>query len=354
MANTLIQIKRSQTSATPASLNIAEPAYSFNSDKLFIGGPAGEILPIGGGYYVNAAINAYNTANNAASSSMPYANSVGAAANAYALSIGTAGNNYSVSIGAASNNYATGTFYAKTGGNISGDVSISGNLTVTGETTYANTQTLNIGDNIFTLNADLPGAVAPTENAGMEVNRGSSVKTALIWDEGLTSWSFTNDGTNYYKIASNAEIAAGNAYTVAVGTAGNNYSVAIGSSGNAYALATATDIGTAGNNYTVAVGAAGNAYALSVATSIGTAGNNYTNAVGTAANNWASDAAHITTGTLGVARGGTGNTTFVTNGILFGNGTNPVQVTGAGTEGQVLQASAAGVPQFGMLDGGSF
>jgi hypothetical protein len=64
MSNTLIQIKRSQTSATPASLNIAEPAYSFNSDKLFIGGPAGEILPIGGGYYVNAAINAYNTANN--------------------------------------------------------------------------------------------------------------------------------------------------------------------------------------------------------------------------------------------------------------------------------------------------
>ena len=34
--------------------------------------------------------------------------------------------------------------------------------------------------------------------------------------------------------------------------------------------------------------------------------------------------------------------------------TAAVKVTAAGTEGQVLQASAAGVPSFGMLDGGTF
>ena len=100
MSNTIIQIKRSSTTATPTSLNAAEQAYSYNSDKLFIGNAAGDgVIAIGGGYYVNAAINAYNTANNAASSGMPYANSVGAAANAYAVSIGAAGNNYSVAIG---------------------------------------------------------------------------------------------------------------------------------------------------------------------------------------------------------------------------------------------------------------
>ncbi len=66
------------------------------------------------------------------------------------------------------------------------------------------------------------------------------------------------------------------------------------------------------------------------------------------------DAAAITSGILEVTRGGTGVGTFTTNGVLYGNGTSSLKVTSAGTEGQVLQASAAGVPQFGMLDGGSF
>ena len=61
-----------------------------------------------------------------------------------------------------------------------------------------------------------------------------------------------------------------------------------------------------------------------------------------------------TANTIGVPWGGTGNTTFRTNGVLFGNGTGPLQVSNAGTEGQVLQASAAGVPFFGVLDGGGF
>ena len=37
MANTIIQIKRSQTTAEPPSLANGELAYSFNSNKLFIG-----------------------------------------------------------------------------------------------------------------------------------------------------------------------------------------------------------------------------------------------------------------------------------------------------------------------------
>ena len=67
----------------------------------------------------------------------------------------------------------------------------------------------------------------------------------------------------------------------------------------------------------------------------------------------------ITTGiwngsNITVPFGGTGQTSFTTNGILFGNGSGALNVTSAGTEGQVLQASAAGVPEFGHLDGGSF
>ena len=63
------------------------------------------------------------------------------------------------------------------------NATISGNLTVSGTTTYINTTQLNIGDNIISLNADLPGASAPTESAGWEVNRGSSSNVSFIWDE---------------------------------------------------------------------------------------------------------------------------------------------------------------------------
>jgi hypothetical protein len=57
---------------------------------------------------------------------------------------------------------------------------------------------------------------------------------------------------------------------------------------------------------------------------------------------------------IGVADGGTGASTFTTNGVLFGNGTSALQVTAAGTSGQVLQANATGVPVFGNIDGGTY
>ena len=57
---------------------------------------------------------------------------------------------------------------------------------------------------------------------------------------------------------------------------------------------------------------------------------------------------------LAVNSGGTGAATFTTNGVLFGNGTGALQVTSAGTDGQVLQANSTGGPVFADLDGGTF
>ena len=60
MANTVIQLKYSESTATPASLNVAEPAYSNNSNKLFIGLAGNQVIAIGGKYYtdlVDAATN---------------------------------------------------------------------------------------------------------------------------------------------------------------------------------------------------------------------------------------------------------------------------------------------------------
>lgn len=57
---------------------------------------------------------------------------------------------------------------------------------------------------------------------------------------------------------------------------------------------------------------------------------------------------------IAVADGGTGAVSFTSNGIIFGNGTNALQVTAAGTEGQVLQAGSGGTPEFGGIDGGTY
>jgi len=51
MANTVIQLKNSLLTNKPASLNIAEPAYSFSSNTLFIGTENNGVINIGGYLY---------------------------------------------------------------------------------------------------------------------------------------------------------------------------------------------------------------------------------------------------------------------------------------------------------------
>jgi hypothetical protein len=92
------------------------------------------------------------------------------------------------------------------------NVTIAGNLTVSGTTTYINTTTLNIGDNIITLNADLPGATAPTENAGIEVNRGSSANVSFIWDETNDVWASQINATSKLTVSNTIIGVAGNTY----------------------------------------------------------------------------------------------------------------------------------------------
>jgi hypothetical protein len=65
-------------------------------------------------------------------------------------------------------------------------VTIGGNLTVNGTTTTVNSNTVNIGDNIIVLNVDEAGT--PSQNAGIEVERGTSTNASLIWDETADVW----------------------------------------------------------------------------------------------------------------------------------------------------------------------
>ena len=73
------------------------------------------------------------------------------------------------------------------------DVTIAGDLTVTGTTTYIDTTTLNIGDNVITLNADVPEDANATENAGIKIERGLDPDKFFIWSESVDKWTFGND-----------------------------------------------------------------------------------------------------------------------------------------------------------------
>ena len=78
---------------------------------------------------------------------------------------------------------------------ISNDLTVTGNLTVNGTTTTLNTETLAVEDNIIVLNNNVTGA--PSTNAGIEVERGSSTNVQLRWNETTDKWQFTNDGSTY-------------------------------------------------------------------------------------------------------------------------------------------------------------
>ena len=144
MSNTSIQIKRSLTTNTPASLNIGELAYSYSSNTLFIGTPAETGSLIIGGYdsYIRG-LGAYN-----------HSNSAFVTANAASIR-------------------ANNSLNANAGGTITGDVLIQGNLNIIGGSIGANVPIVLIGDNIITLNTSISQSGTPTMNAGIEIDRGA-------------------------------------------------------------------------------------------------------------------------------------------------------------------------------------
>ena len=80
---------------------------------------------------------------------------------------------------------------------------INGNLTVSGTTTYLNTETLTVDDNIIVLNNNASGT--PSENSGIQVNRGSSADVTVRWNESSDVWEFTNDGSSYQPIPTDTD-----------------------------------------------------------------------------------------------------------------------------------------------------
>jgi hypothetical protein len=203
MANTLIQIKSSTSNASPTILDVAEPAYSYVSNTLFIGTAGGTgVLPVGGKFYVdqqqiifntvNAAFTAANTGGDAAAAGS-YANSAFAVANSaalYANAAFLAANNASDSWVRNQANaafIAANTKLSSSGGTITGPISGLGNSKLDFTTFGSNTVYLT------TTNDDSTALFMGAVSADLYANTSVSIRA----NTGGTSqtWTFDTDGS---------------------------------------------------------------------------------------------------------------------------------------------------------------
>lgn len=132
----------------------------------------------------------------------------------------------------------------------SGNATIGGNLTVNGSVTTISTETINLADNIITLNSNATGSAS--ENAGIEIERGDDTNVAFRWNETSDNWELTIDGTSYYGIlTSNSTLnpakispAITTVGTITTGTwQATNIEVAYGGTGASTAAAARTNLG---------------------------------------------------------------------------------------------------------------
>lgn len=91
---------------------------------------------------------------------------------------------------------------------VAGNTYVGGNLTVDGTVTYINSNTVEIGDNILLLNRDEAGD--PSQNAGLEIERGTSDNVSFLWDEGAGYWSTVDQAFHIGSIASESSMTGRN------------------------------------------------------------------------------------------------------------------------------------------------
>ena len=76
-------------------------------------------------------------------------------------------------------------------------------------TTYVNTETIQLSDNIITLNANHTGAAS--QDAGLEVERGTDSNVILQWNEANDYWEIASGGTTG-RIITTGDTGAGNGF----------------------------------------------------------------------------------------------------------------------------------------------
>ena len=482
MANTSILIKRSTTTGSPASLSAGEFAYSYQSNTLFMGSPAGTgVINVGGQYYTSTldAATSANTAgtlvkrdsnNNFYGGLYGNANTATALLNSRNFSIsggditasavgfdGTGAVTLSASLNAvtglsagvyggatavpvvtvaangrimsiANTSIATsftvsgntgsgtqaggGTLTVRGGGTgitttvtgpggdqtiqintdntvvrsntaslnqtIDGNITVSGNLTVLGSETIINVNTFEVSDpliylagNNYTSDAVDIGFVGNYNNGAANLHAGfirhAGDKDFYVFDSyniepGNNVVDITGNGFNKANV--NAGIFKGNliATTASVGTLTLSSALSVPNGGTGATTLGAGQIlignGTGAVTAIANVGTAGVYGNAAYHPVITTDAYGRVSAVTNTA--IAIDTSQITSGTLGVVRGGTGAATFTNGSILVGSGTDALATlanstytaTGTGTQNNTI--TSVTVDSYGRLTAATF
>ena len=82
---------------------------------------------------------------------------------------------------------------------VENDLVVDGNLTVSGTATSVNTETITLNDNVIVLNNNATGT--PSEDAGIEIERGDSGNRKFFWDESEDMWTAQTGDSTYTAIA---------------------------------------------------------------------------------------------------------------------------------------------------------
>ena len=415
ISNTIITIKKSSTTARPSSLSAGELAYSYLSDTMFIGNTTSGVVNVGGLFYTSQ-IDAATSSNTASTIVKRDANGafdgrlLGNANTATALQ-----NARNFSIGGAGEITASAVSFDGTG-----NVVLSANL----NNTTVTAGSFGSGGNVPVITVDAKGRITNITTQATTIGAGSTTLNFSNTATGSPFVTVTNSNTlNLFGSAGGgiaASISAANGISFAVDTTvartgtgqtftGNQIFVNdVSITGNLTVLGNSTIIRTstlevgdsliqlANNNTTdlVDIGIIGHYNnGANVHTGIyrdaslkewiffrdyipQVSSNNNINIADPSfayANVYAGFfkgnviASAITSGTLtlstalAVSSGGTGQTSFTANGILYGNGTNAIVSTGAPGvadqtfTNQILTVTNAGVPVWAnTMDGGTF
>ena len=236
---------------------------------------------------------------------------------------------------------------------------LSGDLTVNGTTTTVNSNTVNIGDSLITLNSD--ETYSATQDAGIEVERGTDANVSLIWDETNNRWTV---GSETFVAATFVGALTGTASAV---TTNANLTGDITSVGNATSIASAVIV-NADINSSAAIAFSKLASLTSanilvgnvsnVATSVGVTGDvTITNAGVTAIGSGKVTSTMILDGTIlnadvnSTAGITVGKIALASNALMVGSSSVGSELA-TGSHGYVLQ-SVSGVATWGTIDGGS-
>ena len=203
-----------------------------------------------------------------------------------------------------------------------GNLTVGGNLTVQGTTTSVNSTQTTLTDPMIELAKDTSSADGLDRGVRFKYHNGSAVKDGFFGlDIQTERFIFTKDedfsgGENASTPFHDAQFGGVFAGNVQLGITGDN------------------EIDTTSGNLTL----------------------DSTGGTVTVDDNLSVTGTVSLTNDLAVSEGGTGVSSFTDNGVLFGDGSNALDVTAASSaNGSILQADSGGAPAFSnIIDGGTF